>query len=122
MSARNSTRNPVSGNRKSSKRKKSSEGKKAAVEIVNGCFSGLVIDITGKTTTFGSDIDCDICLDHSFVSSEHAVITGESGSYYLEDLNSRHGTSIGGREIHKVKLNSGDLIGIGNFQLKFKYM
>jgi pSer/pThr/pTyr-binding forkhead associated (FHA) protein len=99
-----------------SKRKNGSAG----ITITNGCFSGLDISLKKNTTILGSDISCDICLDHSFVSDQHATITKTEGYYVLEDLNSRHGTSINGNEIHKIKLKKGDLIGIGNFMLRFR--
>ncbi len=92
----------------------------AGITITNGCFSGLEISLKKHTTMLGSDISCDICLDHSFVSDQHATITKVNGYYVLEDLNSRHGTSINGNEVHKIKLKKGDLIGIGNFELRFR--
>lgn len=92
---------------------------KARLVIVNGCFSGLEMSLGKAKTTLGSDIGCDICLDHSFVSEEHATISRTDGYYVLEDLNSRHGTSINGNEVHRIRLKNGDLIGIGNFEIRF---
>ena len=96
------------------------KNRSADITITNGCFSGLEISLKNNTTVLGSDISCDICLDHSFVSDQHATITKTDGYYVLEDLNSRHGTSINGTEVHKIKLKKGDLIGIGNFELRFR--
>ncbi|MBU8920316.1 MAG: FHA domain-containing protein [Bacteroidales bacterium] len=93
---------------------------RAGITITNGCFSGLEIPLKKDTTVLGSDISCDVCLDHSFVSDQHATITKSDNYYVLEDLNSRHGTSINGNEVHKTKLKKGDLIGIGNFELRFR--
>ncbi len=119
VTTKNSQRNQAKKERIHDDRKRNGQNKNATVEITSGCFSGLKIELRKNATTFGSNIECDICLDHSFVSSEHARIIIEGRSYFLEDLNSRHGTSLNGQEIHKIKINDGDLIGIGNFILKF---
>ena len=118
VTTKNSTRNHVHRTKKNNQ-KRSGQKRKTVIEITNGCFSGLKIEISKKTTLLGRNVDCDICLDHSFVSPEHAQIIMENKSYFLEDLNSRHGTNINGKEIHKIKINNGDLIGIGNYELKF---
>lgn len=87
--------------------------------IMSGCFSGLEISLEKKRISLGRNVECDICLDHSFVSEEHATITKSGGQFILEDLNSRHGTSINGKEIHKVRLKKGNIIGIGDFKIRF---
>ena len=91
----------------------------ATLTITNGCFAGLKISLKKNRTVLGRDINCDICLDHSFVSEEHAAITRSGSEYILEDLNSRHGTSVNKEEIHCRTLSDGDRIGIGSFELKF---
>lgn len=105
--------------RRAGRAAKNAKTGKARLVIVSGCFSGLEINLSRAKTTLGRDIGCDICLDHSFVSEEHAVITRIEGYYALEDLNSRHGTSVNGREVHKIRLKNGDLIGIGSFEIRF---
>ncbi|MBN2184713.1 MAG: FHA domain-containing protein [Candidatus Krumholzibacteriota bacterium] len=120
VTTKNSTRGHIHKT-KNSNQKKNGQKSKAVLEITNGCFSGLKIEISKKSTLLGSSVDCDICLDHSFVSPEHAQIINENGSYFLEDLNSRHGTNLNGKEIHKIKINNNDLIGIGNYELRFRF-
>ncbi len=93
----------------------------ATLRIANGCFAGLKVPLARDRTSLGSNLDSDICLDNSLVSNEHAVITRDGNGYVIEDLNSRNGTFVGGREIHRRKLKNGDLITIGNFQLKFTF-
>lgn len=89
------------------------------LRITNGCFSGLKMDIKKKKTLLGSSVDCDICLDNNLVSDEHALITKCGPSCWIEDLNSKHGTFINGREVHRTKLKKGDKISMGNFELVF---
>jgi pSer/pThr/pTyr-binding forkhead associated (FHA) protein len=94
-------------------------GKNAIITITNGCFAGLEIALQKKKMTLGRAIECDICLDHTDVSSRHAVITRDGAKYVLEDLGGSHGTLLNKKKIHRVLLHNGDLISIGSFQLKF---
>ena len=101
------------------KRNKRTNNRGARLTITNGCFAGLDISIKKQNTSLGRAVSCDICLDHAFVADEHAIIHKSNGRYEIEDLNSRHGTSINGEEVHKHALKSGDKITIGNFELRF---
>jgi hypothetical protein len=91
----------------------------AALTITNGCFSGLTISLKKQDTSLGRAVSCDICLDNAFVADEHAIIHRSNGGYEIEDLNTRHGTSINGEEVHRRALKRGDRIVIGTFELRF---
>jgi pSer/pThr/pTyr-binding forkhead associated (FHA) protein len=91
----------------------------AKLTIENSWFAGLEIKLRKKKTILGRNIGCDICLDDSLVSDEHATILDTAEGFVIEDLNSRNGLTINGREIHRGKLRSGDTIEIGKFRLKF---
>lgn len=94
-------------------------GKNATIIITNGCFAGLEIKLKNKKTTLGSGLECDICLDHTHVSAEHAIIRRQGGSFVLEDRGSRRGTMLNGKPILRQALHRGDTISIGAFDLKF---
>jgi pSer/pThr/pTyr-binding forkhead associated (FHA) protein len=94
--------------------RKSKPAKNATLTIQNGCFAGLVIPLKKARMLLGRDVDCDICLDDSLVSDEHAAISRNGGDFVLEDLNSRNG-----ERINRRKLRNGEMVSIGNFQLKF---
>lgn len=96
-----------------------SGGRQAKLTITNGCFSGLEIVLRKPRTMLGRALSCDVCLDHSFVSNQHAIISRTDDGYLLEDLNSAHGTTVNGREIHRHRLRRNDTIGIGTFDLRF---
>ncbi|MBD3178665.1 MAG: FHA domain-containing protein [Candidatus Latescibacteria bacterium] len=108
---------------KTLKRNKSRKGngnrKQICIKITNGCFAGLEIPVERKKTTIGSDINCNICLDHNLVSGEHALITRSGDSCKIEDLNSKQGIFINGKEVHNARLKNRDRISIGNFDLLF---
>lgn len=101
------------------KRNNRTNSRGAVLTITNGCFAGLTITLKKQNTSLGRAVSCDICLDHGFVADEHAIIHKSNGRYEIEDLNSRHGTSINGKEVHRHALKRGDRIMIGNFELKF---
>ena len=101
-----------------SKTKSRGKGKESIV-ITNGYFSGLKMALKKKNTLLGKSTTCDICLDHNLVSEEHALIYKSGPDCWIEDLNSKHGTFINGKEIHRVKLRNKDKIAIGNFTLEF---
>ncbi len=94
-------------------------GKNATITITNGCFAGLEIALAKKKMTLGRGIECDICLDHTNVSNEHAIIVKEGDEYILEDLGSSRGTMLNKRPVRREQLHDGDLISIGAFQLRF---
>lgn len=48
------------------------------------------------------------------VSATHAAVVQKAGAFYLQDLGSRHGTFVNGRQISgEVELFDGDVIGCG---------
>ncbi len=58
-------------------------------------------------------------INDAFASSEHALVTMRDGQWWLEDRNSRNGTTLNDLPITEpVILTQGDIIGIG--QLKFR--
>ena len=93
--------------------------KNATLTIQNGCFAGLVIELKKAKTLLGRDLGCDICLDDSLVSSEHAAVVQSDGGYVIEDLNSRNGTCVNGESVQRRKLKHGETIAIGNFLIRF---
>lgn len=62
-----------------------------------------------------------IVLLDSFCSQEHAVVSWRSGQWWLEDRRSSNGTLLNGQiVIEPVVVSSGDVIGIGQVQLKLE--
>lgn len=72
------------------------------------------------TITIGRGKDCDIVLTHPTVSRRHCLITGEGGSWYVEDLHSMHGVVLNGKLLaKKEKLRQMDKISIADTTLFF---
>ncbi|MEE2902640.1 MAG: FHA domain-containing protein [Myxococcota bacterium] len=80
-------------------------------------------DFQQREITFGRDPDNDIQVPLTTVSRNHARIFFEQGDYFLEDLNSTHGTKHNDSRLgkHEKKLlRDGDEISIMSFSVKFQ--
>ena len=109
--------NTASYNKKAKSRDTQRVIRNATLTLLNGCFAGLEIAIEKARIVLGRDLNCDVCLDDSSVSSEHASIGKTEGGYTIEDLNSENGTYLNGERITQAELNNGDTITIGDIQL-----
>jgi hypothetical protein len=73
----------------------------------------------GPTTSLGRSGQSTIVLDDTFVSTDHAVITFRGGRWWLTDLGSTNGTLLNQRPVQgEVGLNGGDVVAIGDVELK----
>jgi pSer/pThr/pTyr-binding forkhead associated (FHA) protein len=69
--------------------------------------------------TIGRLPDNDVRIDNPSVSGHHSVIINILNDSFLEDLNSTNGTYVNGQLIKKHALQHGDVITIGQHQLRF---
>ena len=73
-----------------------------------------------RTYIIGREEECDIVLPSQLVSRHHAKITAEDDGFAIEDLGSKAGTVINGKQIgRKQLLFNGDEINIGGEELVF---
>ena len=77
--------------------------------------------ITGQTfpllplTTIGRAPTNTICMQDTFASSEHALIALRDGQWWLEDRQSRNGTTLNGDKIEQpLIVTHDDIISIGH--------
>ncbi|MBN1888860.1 MAG: FHA domain-containing protein [Thermoflexales bacterium] len=81
---------------------------------------GTIIDLR-PLSTLGRAATSTIVLADTFVSAEHAVITLRDGRWWLEDCDSRNGTTVNGVRIESpLVLSGGDVLGIGRVRLKLE--
>jgi len=73
--------------------------------------SAWVIGRSGKS---------DVPISEATISSTHALITHDSGRWFVEDRNSTNGTRLNGKPIEKADLNDGDRLNLGKVELLFK--
>ena len=73
-----------------------------------------------ETMVLGRHPYCEVVLDHGAVSREHARISRDKDRYYIEDLHSRNGTYLNGKQVErKQPLFNGDVIRICDLEFIF---
>jgi len=92
--------------------------------VVSAGQSGVVVGKTfplGPVNVIGRSPYCDIVLNDSFLSSEHARLEQRGGVWILEDLNSTNGTFLNGFEVTApTDVNPGDVIRVGRVELRLE--
>ncbi len=86
----------------------------------------IVIDPSGRRSTvaidrlpfrIGRQADNQLVMRDNRTSRVHATIFTEHGEYWIEDLNSRHGTFVNGEKIGRHRLRESDRIEFGSSDL-----
>ena len=93
----------------------------AMLILQRGGEAGLTWPLEHKTLTIGRSADCDIVLDDRQVSRFHARVVWRTDQYEVEDLGSKNGTHLNGRDlVGPQPLHDGDEIQIAlRFKLAF---
>jgi pSer/pThr/pTyr-binding forkhead associated (FHA) protein len=90
------------------------------LQIVKGPHAGTVFRLDKDSIAIGRHQDAEIVLDTPEVSRRHARITRREGSFFIEDLGTRNGTSLNGRRlVQPAPLADGDSVQIGSCTLLF---
>lgn len=72
-----------------------------------------------ESTVIGCGDHCDIRLDHTTISTDHAEIKRHGATYLLHDLGSSNGTAVNGQVVvGPTRLRDGDVLKIGPFRLE----
>jgi len=75
----------------------------------SGPRSGERLTLHADRMVIGRHPACDIVIDLSAVSRQHAAITSENGAMFVEDLRSRNGTLVNGKLLtSRHRLENGD--------------
>ena len=92
----------------------------AAFRIQSGAGRGKRLRILRDRLVIGRHPGCDIVLESAAVSRQHAEVTRDGATVWLNDLRSRNGTLVNGRQItERQRLEDGDDILIGDQRLSF---
>ena len=67
----------------------------------------------------GRGTDCDIVLNDPGASRRHAEVRPEDGGHVIVDLDSTNGLEVNGRRAARAQLVPGDLITVGQTELRF---
>ena len=75
-----------------------------------------------KPVTVGRSPEADIVIAANYVSSMHARFTLMGQNLFVEDLDSRNGTSVNGEPVSSpIALRDGDVIVVGNVSIKARF-
>ncbi len=93
---------------------------KAKLIILQGMSPHMSYDLLGDEIILGRDAECDITLEDSKVSRDHAHIYVKNHTYMLKDSGSTNGTFLNHQKIDGEKpLSSSDQIQMGDCILQF---
>ena len=91
-----------------------------SIELRTGPHAGEISRLVKERTIIGRHPGCDIVLDASAVSRQHAAIVLEGDVAFVEDLRSRNGTTVNGRPFAGRRLlEDGDEVQICDQRLLF---
>lgn len=84
--------------------------------------TGDVVPLTKVSTMVGRDAGNDLVLDDPSVSRQHARIVRGKGGFYVEDLRSLNGVTIGGRTLRggRMMLRDGTILHFGDISVIFE--
>lgn len=89
--------------------------------VLNSALQGRTFALVGPVANLGRSPDCEIQLDLASVSRAHARVEERGGMYIIRDLGSRNGIKIAGQVVREGVLNDGDVVGVGDVELRFEW-
>jgi Nif-specific regulatory protein len=93
---------------------------KARIRIVFSDGKEKKVDLKADRTLIGRGDENDIRLRHPSISRTHCEILRDNENYFITDLGSLNGTTVGGVPAERTLLRSGDRIGAGDFTIVFE--
>lgn len=88
--------------------------------VIKGPVVRQLYALQGETTVLGRHPACQIVLDNGAVSRQHARISQQGESYFVEDLSSRNGTQLNGAPLcEPTELHDHDELRICEFVFEY---
>jgi phosphoserine phosphatase RsbU/P len=92
----------------------------AVLRALQGHTPGKILPLEGASVILGRHPACDIVLESASVSRQHARILNIDDDFYVEDLHSRNGTLLNGRNVvQRQLLAENDELGICDLSFVF---
>jgi type II secretory pathway predicted ATPase ExeA len=91
----------------------------ATLAVSSGGRRIAEVTLNRPRMVLGRDASCDISLDSHYVSRYQNLFMETQDGWMLIDLNSTNGCFVNGRRVHEHRLKDGDLISLGQHQLRF---
>jgi hypothetical protein len=83
-------------------------------------FRGDPVCVTQQRFLIGRGKDCDLVINNTKVSREHAAVVREGGEFFIEDLDSSNGTWFNEQRVERRKIEDGDEFLICSEKVKFQ--
>jgi pSer/pThr/pTyr-binding forkhead associated (FHA) protein len=80
---------------------------------------GNLLWLQGEIINIGRDRENDIVIDDPYISRHHVQLRLRDGAYLLFDVNSQAGTFVNGVRVREHRLQTGDVIVVGNTRLLY---
>jgi hypothetical protein len=87
--------------------------------VLKGDKAGTAFRLRAGKTKIGRSVDNDVILADPRVSRYHAEIDRLPEGYVVRDLGSTNGTVVGGRRIRERLLEDGDILVMGETEMRF---
>ena len=94
-------------------------GHRVTLTLENGPEAGTEWALEGARTIVGRSAKAGIQLDDPSVSSEHAALELTESGFGIRDLASTNGVDVCGKRVLSTALQHGDLIQLGDCQLRY---
>jgi chromosome segregation ATPase len=78
-----------------------------------------VTHVLSRRTRIGRAAGCELQIDSTSVSRNHALVVVGVRDAVIEDLNSTNGVIVNGRKVSRQPLNDGDAVTIGEVQFRY---
>jgi pSer/pThr/pTyr-binding forkhead associated (FHA) protein len=88
--------------------------------VLSEGFTGRTYELKTERTTVGRLDDNAFCVPEPSVSSHHCEILLKGAEVVVRDLNSTNGTFIGGQQITEAVLKPGQILRLGNLQMRLE--
>ena len=79
----------------------------------------FVLDAS-RQNRIGRGLDCDVILTDPLSSRVHAIITCETGDWWVRDAGSRNGSFVNGQKIDEARLAHGATLKVGTSEFEFR--
>lgn len=90
------------------------------LEIRRGQAPVTNVNLVGRRVVVGRSPDCDVVLNTTSVSRQHAELLCDDAGWRVRDLGSRNGTGVNGTRVAGERpLHAGDVLRIDEFDLVF---
>lgn len=85
-----------------------------SLRVHTGGEAGATVPVKGSRLTLGRHSGCDLALQDTTVSREHAALVRRNDGWWAVDLGSTNGTSVNGTRAAEQRVRPGDRIELGD--------